>query len=249
MDTAALLARNSSPEAGNGEVSLVASLPASSATAVRVVPTTGLQEFDNPQLAHFWTTLAPSIRAALEANLALDPYIRHIEGVYLDQGALPHAEGDPYRAHLLAEPTILWRILHHLETDIIPCRPMIAPVRAKFLTDVIPALSGIWSQQLVPLFSATADSYRAQVIGRLQRLLTTRLATIPEADMRSKDKIARGLKRTIRIFNVDFQEKEAPDEFFDPQRTINPRAAWTEVADGAGVFRMSRNPDLSGEAP
>jgi hypothetical protein len=213
---------------------------------VRVVVVTGFPAFDSPgRLLFLVSDLAGTRAREIETTLNWDPYVLH----------LPHPAmkvHEDNRVTVLGEPVVLWRILHIAEEW--------ARKDHTRLKDnaFLVALGTAWNdvQPLAhPIINLDSNSPAVSFQSNWTSMLMSRLRAMPSEEQRQ------GIKRTIRILNVDFQEQEAPDFMFETgtdganplgaehRPHVNPRAAWSEVEESPGVFKMKRREPLDRNDP
>lgn len=213
---------------------------------VQIVSVTGFPAFDNPSrlLLPPFALKGTRIRE-VETALNWDPFVLH-----LPRPALKVHSDD--RVEVLGEPVVIWRILHVLEEWAVKDRTRVkdnafAITLATAYNDIQPLAHPIIHLD----FPSPALSFQSNWTS----MLMSRLRVTTSEEQRQ------GCKRTIRILNVDFQEKEAPDFMFEtgtdganPLGTesrphVNTRAAWSEVEESPGVFKMKRREPLDRNDP
>lgn len=212
---------------------------------VQIESVTGIGDIDIPStmglpLAERCSHTCTSLRSAIQ----WDPFILHLPQPVVRLNG-PHFE-------FTASPLVIWRLLVHLQT-------LCSASRTKLRdSEVATALAEVWNDYTAagwPVIDLDNPDPAAAFQSGWTSLLMSRMRTTPSEEQRQ------GCKRTIRIFNVDFQEQEAPDFMFEEgtdganpegrhlRPHVTPRQAWTEVQEGPGVFRMKRREPLDHNDP
>lgn len=213
---------------------------------VRIVVVTGFTAFDNPPTYHLPVLArAPKSVQAVGSLLQWDPFVLHLPQpvFYAD---------NTENLVVLGEPVVIWRTLVHLEA-------LAKADRSRILdSEVANALASAWNIDQLPghpTINLDAASPAMSFQAGWTSMLMSRLRNIRDEEQRQ------GIKRTIRILNVDFQEQEAPDFMFEDgvdgtnptgvehRPHVNPRAAWSEVEESPGVFKMKRREPLDHNDP
>ena len=216
-----------------GRVSLVVGRPGIPGEAPPVEVVTGIPAFDTPAIICFEATMPPGGIYDLLKSLGNDPF-RDSRGLY----TLKTPEGtNPCgltKFTMPAEPTLAWRITALCQRLFFNQGKEVRDDAMAFLrtwTDMI-YTNSLWEGFVEPPYLLTANPAEDFRLRVLHYLNDYKLWNPTEEQ-------ERGLIRTIRIFDVDFKEREIPDEWFhqtDPENLlgvqlqphINPRSAWKE---------------------
>ena len=184
-----------------GRVTLAETLPSDPAVGTQVPCVTGIPIFDNPVWAWVPAT-AKTLPTGLVDRLARDPYAAHLPFpiIRVDEG-----ETD---IKVLMEPVALWRIMHSVELS----ESVLDWRDHQFMGDL---QSVVWNS-----FSQVEKGYPGinlkcvSPAERFRQDWTNYLMPILEG-LDPADPEAQGIKRTLRIFNVDFREMEMPDWMYE----------------------------------
>lgn len=216
---------------------------------VQIESVTGISLLDTPttwglSLAERCSHTCTSLRSATQ----WDPFVLHLPQ--------PVVKLDGPHFLFTGSPLVVWRLLVHLEEL---CKQSRSKIND---SEVARALEEVWNERAEPGYPTICLDHASPAMvfqANWTSLLMAKMRMTPSEEQRQ------GCKRTIRIFNVDFQEQEAPDYMFEEgtdganplgrqsRPHVNPRDAWKETQEGPGVFRMRREPldhsDPEEEAP
>lgn len=205
---------------------------------VQIESVTGIGLLDTPttwglSLAERCSHTCTALRSATQ----WDPFILHLPQ--------PVVKLDGPHFLFTGSPLVVWRLLVHLEEL---CKQSRSKIND---SEVARALEEVWNERAEPGYPTICLDHASPAMvfqANWTSLLMAQMRRTPSEEQRQ------GCKRTIRIFNVDFQEQEAPDFMFEEgtdganplgrqsRPHVNPRDAWKETQEGPGVFRMRREP-------
>ena len=214
---------------------------------------TGIDAIDHPLRLSWDVQERPEVLVRLKAILPQDPCLGH-----LDRPVVFGESGATTSLRILADPLVFMRLMAALEQVYQELRVDVS--KSKLLATIWDlgqaALSAATDVPPGPrLVGMTSVAFCREWTGYLRFRLQQEVESHP-----SDDHTYRSIKRQIRIWNPDFQEKDAPDFMFEaavpegivaravddgPVRVtesrphVNPNEAWKEVPAGPGVFKMS----------